>query len=376
MNTMQRTLKLKLLIDNAQADILRDTFRHYSACFNEVARVAWGSGVINGVRLHHETYASLRAEHPTLPSQLVISAREKAREAVKSALSRKKKGNKASCPQANGTQAIRYDARSSRLFLNDRKIGLSTTGGRLNLPFAMPEYFRPFLDQATGINSRDLVLYPNGTSWVHLVVTLPDVVVPSTSKVVGVDVGISRIAVSSDGQFFNGKHVKEHSRKLLRLKRRLQAKGTKSAKRHLKKLRRRERRFMADMNHRVSKSLVNALPPGSTIAMENLTDIRERVKARRKQRRELHGWSFFQFQQFVKYKAEARGIRVVFVDARYSSQGCSRCGHVARSNRQSQSWFRCKKCGYQTNADLNASRNLAQRGISALGRLPKSTSLS
>jgi IS605 OrfB family transposase len=147
----------------------------------------------------------------------------------------------------------------------------------------------------------------------------------------------------------------------------LQAKGTRSAKRHLKKLRLRERRFRTDVNHRVSKQLVESLPPGSTIVMENLVDIRERVKARRKQRRELHNWSFAQFQSFVAYKAEARGVKVLFADARYTSCRCSRCGHISRSSRQSQSWFHCRECGYQLNADLNAARNLARRGMSALG---------
>jgi len=114
---------------------------------------------------------------------------------------------------------------------------------------------------------------------------------------------------------------------------------------------------------------MEALPPGSTIAMENLTDIRERVQARRRKRRELHNWPFAQFQQFVAYRAEARGMRVQYVDARYSSQACSRCGHVARSNRPSQSWFACRQCGYQLNADLNAARNLARRATGASGGL-------
>lgn len=321
----------------------------------------------NGVKLHHETYYPLRAEHPILPAQLVVSAREKAREAVKSAFKRRKRGKKATCPRSNGG-AARYDARSYTFSLERSEVSLATTGGRLRFQVSIPAYFQPLLRQATGFDSADLVYYPHtGDYWLHLVVTLPapDPSATPEATVVGVDVGISRVAVSSDNRFFEGKRVKEQTRKRFRLRRALQAKGTRSARRHLRKLRERENRFRANVNHCVSKQLVGTLPPGSVIVMENLVDIRERTRVRRAQRREMHNWSFGQFQAFVAYKAEARGIRVEFADPRYTSQACSRCGHISPSNRKYQSWFSCGKCGFQLNADLNAARNLALRATRA-----------
>ena len=77
--------------------------------------------------------------------------------------------------------------------------------------------------------------------------------------------------------------------------------------------------------------------------LENLTDIRERTRGRRKQRRAISNWSFAKLQAFVAYKAAYRGIHVEFVDARYSSQACSRCGHIEKRNRVSQSEFSCKQ---------------------------------
>lgn len=99
--------------------------------------------------------------------------------------------------------------------------------------------------------------------------------------------------------------------------------------------------------------------------MENLTDIRERVKGRRKQRRAMSNWSFSQLQGFLAYKAAYKGIAIEYVDARYSSQACSRCGYIDKRNRPSQSEFSCKKCGYSNNADENAAYNLASRATSA-----------
>jgi len=364
----QRTIKLKLQTSAAERAILAETMAQYAACFNHVAGLGWEQRLTNGVALHRRTYYGLRGQYPRMPSQLVITARNKAREALKSARVRLSQGQKASCPRAShGT--VRYDARSYTFWPQRSAVSLATTGGRLRLSVKVPAYFQRYLEAMVGLDSADLVRYQDGQFWLHVVVTIPDPVVAEDATVCGADVGISRIAVASDGRFFAGKRVKEHARKLFRQRRALQAKGTRSAKRHLKRLRRRENRFRRDVNHRVSKRLVESLPPGSTLAMEELTNIRKRVKARRKARRELHNWPFAQFQQYVEYKAAARGVRVVYVDARYSSQGCSRCGHVARSNRRSQSWFACRQCGYQLNADLNAARNLARRATGAPGGL-------
>ena len=80
---------------------------------------------------------------------------------------------------------------------------------------------------------------------------------------------------------------------------------------------------------------------------------------RKKNRRWFHSWNFAQLQRYIEYKAQEKGISVVYLDARYSSQKCSRCGYRIRSNRKDQVHFECRKCGYRLNADLNAARNLA-----------------
>ena len=72
------------------------------------------------------------------------------------------------------------------------------------------------------------------------------------------------------------------------------------------------------------------------LALEDLSGIRQTVRLCKKQRKELHKWNFFQFEQFLAYKAEARGMKIEYVDARYTSQKCSACGYISRSNRQSQ----------------------------------------
>ncbi|MEU7910657.1 transposase [Microbispora bryophytorum] len=65
--------------------------------------------------------------------------------------------------------------------------------------------------------------------------------------------------------------------------------------------------------------------------------------------------------------------RVVKVNPRYTSQTCSVCGHCAPDNRESQAVFRCRACGHQADADVNAARNIAYaagHAVSARGGLP------
>jgi putative transposase len=384
-----RTIRIQLQPTPEQAALLHQTMQEYTHSFNTVCQVADTEKISNGVDLHKLTYANERAT-THLPSQLICAARVKATEAIKSVLARRKKQLKKYAilqKQGQATKplklaqtphsqlcAIRYDARSFRFDRVSRMVSLvhvQQEGQRRNratIEVKVPAYYEHYLTAEWSLESADL-LYHKGAFWLHLVVSCARSPVEPTGKAIGVDLGINRLAVTSHPRFFGGKHIKETNHRYFRLRRSLQAKGTKSAKRHLKKLSGRLQRFQKDANHVVSKQIVSACQPGDTLAMENLTDIRERVKGRRKQRRAMSHWSFSQLQGFVAYKAAYRGINVEFVDARYSSQACSRCGFIDKRNRVSQSEFSCKQCGHQQNADLNAADNLASRARRATGGL-------
>ncbi|MDJ1422039.1 MAG: transposase [Candidatus Methanoperedens sp.] len=75
----------------------------------------------------------------------------------------------------------------------------------------------------------------------------------------------------------------------------------------------------------------------------------------------MNNWSFYQIEQFLRYKAEAAGKSVIMIDPRYTSQKCSNCGHIYKGNRKGNS-FHCVKCGFSLHADLNAARNIASVG--------------
>jgi putative transposase len=363
---MQRTVCVRLQLTPERDAILSATLSASCACINAVAPLGWQRREKNGVTLHHATDDDMRKAHPDLPSQLVISARMKATEALRSAFALQRKGKKVSAPHWERGM-VRYDAPSFRVE-KEGIVGLSTTAGRIKLPFAAHRQAQRWLERASSFATADLQRRPSGW-WLHLVVDIkPPEFVPS-SRGVGVDLGINRPAVTSTARFLGQRKWKEIESRYFRLKRKLQSKGTKSAKLHLKKMRRRQRLFRRDCDHVLAKQIVGSAGPGSVIVVENLTEIRTRTKQRgRHQRRRHHGWGYAQLRGFVADKAEAAGAIVAAVDPRDTSKRCNKCGHVHRRNRPTQSLFRCQECGYEVNADLSGARNVAWKYLVSIGK--------
>jgi|SRR5579871_1355910 len=141
---MKATLRLKLQMDETTTALLQATMLQYTACFNAVCRYGWESHDHNGVSLHRATYNSLCHLHPEMPSQLVISARMKAAEALKAGQTRIYQGKKASCPHSD-LQSIRYDARSHWVRLSEGKASLATICGRVTVSYSVPECYQSYL---------------------------------------------------------------------------------------------------------------------------------------------------------------------------------------------------------------------------------------
>ncbi|MFJ2032262.1 RNA-guided endonuclease InsQ/TnpB family protein [Streptosporangium sp. NPDC087985] len=204
----------------------------------------------------------------------------------------------------------------------------------------------------------------DGTWFLIATCEVPDRPVAVPDGFLGVDLGIANLATTSDGAHHSGKGLNAVRHRHRELRRRLQAKATKSAKRLLKKRRRAEARFAADVNHTIAKRIVTeAERTGRGIALEDLQGIRERVRLRKPQRVTLHAWSFRRLGGFIAYRAARAGVAVVHVDPAYTSQECSVCGHVDKRSRPGQAIFICTSCGFAEHADVNAARNIAARGV-------------
>ena len=369
---MQRTIRIRLEPSPAQAQQLAQTTRQFTAVFNAVCAHGWREHISNGVKLHHATYFPLKADYPDLVSDLHVQARVKATEAVKSALALKRAGRKVRQPSSDACPP-RYNLHTYRMDWESRTVRMSLIGGRQTIRFHIPQYSAKYAGYPT--DTADLI-ERDGQWWLHVVVTVGAPDVAPSDDVVGVDLGLSRPDVTSTNRFLGKRAWKAIEGRLFKLKRALQQRGTKSAKRHLRKVRHKQMRFRRNADHILSKQIVQSAEMGGTIVLENLKDIRKRAKMRRKTetQRRIHSWSFAQLKGFIAYKAEERGCRVVAVDPRHTSQTCSCCGHIARTNRRSRALFVCRACSYSLHADLNGARNIAAKyraegGTSAFGGL-------
>ena len=186
--------------------------------------------------------------------------------------------------------------------------------------------------------------------------------------IVGIDRGIRFLMTCYDSlgrtTFFDGKEVLERRKQYKAKRSELQKKGTPSARRRLKAMGSRENRWMSDVNHCLSKALVETYPAGTIFVLEDLSGIRgSLVKAKRNERYERVSWAYADFEAKLRYKAQRAGQRVVLVNPAFSSQECPKCGHVARENRNKRRHvFECVKCRYTSNDDRTAAMVLMKRG--------------
>jgi putative transposase len=163
-----------------------------------------------------------------------------------------------------------------------------------------------------------------------------------------------------------GKSALHVHQKYSAIRKRLQKRGK---FRKLKKIKDRESRIVKDLNHKISRKIVDmAKVQHAALVFEDLSGIRNTSKQHRSFKYALHSWSFFQLQTFVEYKAKLLGVPVLYVDPAYTSQDCSRCGMRGKRNGKS---FKCPTCGHVDHADVNAAFNIALRQKSMIDRIQK-----
>lgn len=345
------TLKLKLQTTETQKQELLETMEAFNAACNYVSDIAYEKQVIDQIHLHKLCYYDIRDKFG-LTSQLAIRVIGKVKEAYK----RDKKKHH----QFREHGAIVYDHRIWKFKSADR-INIKTLRNRIDIPFVFGNYRQIDMKRVRG--QADLV-YRDGIFYFYICIEVPEPPEAEPDDFLGIDLGIVNIATDSDGQTFSGGQINNLRNRHSNLRKKLQAKGTKSAKRLLKKRKRKESRFINNTNHVISKNIVEkAQRTGQGIALEDLKGIRDRIRVRKSQRRQQHSWRFAGLRAKIEYKARLAGVRVIIVDPRYTSQMCSQCGHVSKSNRRNQSNFSCKSCGFSAHADYNAALNIQGRAI-------------
>ena len=322
-----------------------------SHLFNYYTKWGYENKTYNKNLCHKETYQEVTQLFPTIKTALIQSIRDNALECVKA---RKFKSDP---PIKKETSGIRLDKRS--ISLRGYQMTLIGTTKRHKEIIKVPEVHKNIFESWDFKMATLTYQKKNKQFWINLVFQNPIEVnqqnIKSSTEIVGIDRGLYHTAVTSDKQFFSAQKVREIRRKYLYVKKTLQQKGTQSAKRKLKSISGKEKRFMKDVNHCITKKIANN-PQHKMFVLEKLINIRNKRKGK-KLNKLLSNWSFYQFEQFLTYKANALGKEVVYIDPHYTSQKCSKCGNTNKASRN-KSQYKCLNCGHTDHADINASINI------------------
>jgi len=184
---------------------------------------------------------------------------------------------------------------------------------------------------------------------------------------VGIDLGIKHFVATSEGKFFeNIKTTKKYADKLAEVQRKLslKKKGSNNFYKEVEKVKKvylKIQRVREDYLHKVSRSLANNY---QTVFVEDLK-ISEMIQDKNYSK-SISDVSWYKFGKYLSYKTN-----VIKVDAKYTSQECSKCGHISKENRKTQESFKCIKCNHEGNADFEASLTIKQRGQSLIENYEK-----
>lgn len=362
-----KTLQLKILNPDFA---LVETMQKYSKGMNYTSEIVFKNGkIIPARKLQPMVYSHLR-ENIGLKSQVSCNIPRQVAGTYKTIVELAKIG-------MSYWQHVTYSSNSMTLSykrdydITENTVSITTfSHGRKTYKIQNYPYALQFFKEPWKFSASKVCKHKDGTYYFHLTVSqqIPDKNIKDASTFMGIDVGMNYLAVASTTdrrcKLFAGGEIKNQRKIYKKMRARLQSKGTSSAKRLLKHLSGKEKRLMKDVNHCISKSIVNFAVENniSVIGFEDLTGIRANTehKVKKKYRYHHSSWAFRQLQSFVEYKAKLAGIITDYVDPAYTSITCFRCNHINNDNRKGLV-FRCKACNYENNADLNAANNIEHK---------------
>ncbi|WP_031554486.1 RNA-guided endonuclease TnpB family protein [Oribacterium sp. FC2011] len=361
------TAKIQISADADSRALLNKTMSVYSDACNYVSAYVFRTHDLKQFSLNKTLYSVLRDKFG-LKSQMAQSVFKTVIARYKTILENQKKWIRPSFRKPQ------YDLVWNRDYsLTQNRFSVNTLNGRVKLPY-FTEGMSKYFDHTVYKFGTAKLVNNHGKYFLHIPVTY-DVEESSISdicNVVGIDRGINFLVATYDSKhksgFVNGKTIKQKRAHYSKLRKELQMRQTASARRRLKAIGQRENRWMQDVNHCVSKALVENNPKHTLFVLENLSGVRkatERVKAR--DRYVSVSWSFFDLEQKLIYKAKQRQSTVIKVDPKYTSQCCPVCGHIEKTNRDKKiHLFSCKNCSYRSNDDRIGAMNLYRMGINYL----------
>ncbi|MCW1661837.1 RNA-guided endonuclease TnpB family protein [Campylobacter jejuni] len=91
------------------------------------------------------------------------------------------------------------------------------------------------------------------------------------------------------------------------------------------------------------------------------------IKAKSGLNKSILNISFYQFSQYLEYKAKHNGQFFIKVNPQYTSKTCSVCGNIKKNLMLKDRVYLCEKCGNTLHRDINAANNILKRGLKSFG---------
>ena len=367
MEQMTVTAKIQISVNADSKVLLDETMSVYSDACNYVSDYVFHTHDLKQFSLNKVLYSTLR-EKFGLKSQMAQSVFKTVIARYKTILENQKEWIQPSFKKPQ------YDLVWNRDYsLTQNCFSVNTLNGRVKLPYFSEGMSKYFNHDIYKFGTARLV-NKHGKYFLHIPVTydVEESNISDIRNVVGIDRGINFVVATYDSRhksgFVSGKPIKQKRASYSKLRKELQMRQTPSSRRRLKAIGQRENRWMQDVNHQVSKALVESNPKHTLFVLEDLSGVRNATeRVRTKDRYVSVSWSFYDLEQKLIYKAKQNQSTVIKVAPHYTSQCCPVCGHIEKANRNKKiHLFTCKNCGYKSNDDRIGAMNLYRMGINYL----------
>ena len=376
---MLRAIKIRLYPNTTQATQINKLLGCYRFVYNQCLARKINSYKENKVSenlstlgqfVHHEllkddNFIWLREQNTKVLKQAVIDMLDAYKNFFEKHTGypkfKSKKDNKQSCRFELGTI-------SKRNVYTDYKLSLANIK---NIKFRCSKKYAEYLQKhKANIRQATLTKLPCGEYYLSILVD-GDLThkVKESHNIIGIDLGIKDLTITSNGEKFENKQFYRKQENKLKILNRKFAKTQKDSNNHQKirvkiaKLNDKIRNQRLWYIHHIVNQLLNE---SQVIVMEDL-NVSGMMK-NHKLSKSIQDVSFCELKQILQYKASWNDKQVVFIDRFYpSSKLCSDCGYKNDSLQLSDRQWVCPKCGVVHDRDINAAKNILEEGKRIIG---------
>lgn len=349
--TQIMTVKIKLEPNEAQLELIKSASQAYINVINTL------------VDEMVKTQASTQKSTKHIDAPLNSSVKN---QAIRDAKSVFKKAKKTKCKIVPVLKKPIIVWNNQNYTINDQSISMpfiiNGKSQKIEIKAYILNYERHLIESANKLGA--LRITRKGNKYVAQIAIETTVKEQKGTKVMGVDLGIKIPAVCCTDEnkvkfIGNGRENKYIRRKHNSRRKKL---GNAKKLNAIKKSQNKEQRWMNDKDHKVSREIVDFAIQHhvGVIRLEKLANIRKQTIKSRKNNYSLSSWSFYRLAQYIEYKANLVGVKVEYVNPRYTSQQCPKCNE---RNKAKDRQYKCSNCGHTDHRDIVGAKNIIRAPV-------------